>query len=47
MAGTYNDLCDFSLCWILTEGAEEVADGLARDGVNALLVEERKCLLVL
>ena len=37
----------FGLGWVLAERTEEVAERLARDGAGALLVEERKGLLVL
>jgi len=42
-----NDLGDFSLGWVLSEGAKEVTQGLARHGAGTALVEESECLLVL
>ena len=41
------DLCDLCLCRVLAQRAEEVAEGLAGDGADALLVEQRERLFVL
>lgn len=41
LAGELSDLC---LCWILSEGAQEVAERLAGNSPCATLVEEREGL---
>ena len=38
------ELCDFSLCRILSQGTEEVAQRVSGDGAGSTLVEQREGL---
>ena len=42
-----DDLCHFSLRWVLAKCAEEIAQCLTRNSASAFLVEEGEGLLVL